>query len=336
MKAEGTVLGRLRFRWAIAAFGSLGIAGVLVVVIARMSMPEYRPPLGARPHDIDGLRLWAVDEGTSAPAQAVLLLHGTPGSIDDWAPVRDILRQRYRVLTVERPGMGFSDPPQTIDEYRLAAHADRIYRLLRRLRVRKPIVVGWSYGGGVALRMAVDHPDFVAGLVHLCGVAPGFVRVFRSGAHAQLVRAGGVLEWPLIGRVLSDWVIPAALAVTDPGIWLRQQFGPDWSRVPPGWIDRRVQVLQLPFVLRSSRRELINLGADLEALRPRLAEIRQPTWVVSCELDRLIPGSVGDELVQALPNAEKIVVPGAGHSFHLARAAELATIVDGLAVQLER
>lgn len=323
-----------RPRWATAALCGVGVAGALLVIGLRLRIPEHPPPLGAQPHDIDGLRIWAVDEGPGDASQTVLLLHGTPGSIDDWSPVRSILRRRYRVVTVERPGMGVSDPPRGVDEHRLGIHADRIYRLVRQLGVRNAIVVGWSYGGGVALRMTVDHPDFVAGLVHLCGVAPGFIHMFRYGPHAAFVRAGALLELPIVGGVLSDWIIPVALSVMDPGIWLRRQFGPDWAHVPRDWVDRRVRMLQSPSVLRSSRRELVHLSADLEALHPRLTEIRQPTRVVSCELDSLVPRSVADELTRALPNAEQIVVAGAGHSFHLVRAAELVAIVDELAAGL--
>lgn len=58
---------------------------------------------------IDGLTLHAIDEGPTDAARTVVLLHGTPGSIDDWVPVRETLRPGYPVVTPERLGMGWAD-----------------------------------------------------------------------------------------------------------------------------------------------------------------------------------------------------------------------------------
>jgi pimeloyl-ACP methyl ester carboxylesterase len=265
----------------------------------------------------------------------VVLLYGTPGSIDDWAPVRDELRGRYRVVTVERPGMGWSDPPPTAAEYSLGTHAARIASVLAQLGVRAPILVGWSYGGAVALRMAVDRPELPAGVLHLCGVAPGFVDALRRSRHARLVHAGVLLELPVLGRWISEWIVPPLLSLVGAASWLAPQFGPDWPRVPSHWVARRLRSLQTRHALRSSRRELVNLSADLAALGPRLGEIRHPVRVVVCELDNLVPGRLSDHLVATLPDARKVTVPGAGHSFHVVRPGELGQVIDAFAAELE-
>jgi pimeloyl-ACP methyl ester carboxylesterase len=295
---------------------------------------RHGPPDGARPYPIDGLDLYAIDEGPPDPIRTVVLLHGTPGSVADWTPVRIHLRDRYRVVTVERPGMGWSASPVTAGEYSLGRHAARIHRLLARLRIEAPILVGWSYGGGIALRIAADQPQDVAGIVHLCGVGPGLVEGFRHRSRVYAVRVGALLEAPVMGALLARWVVPAALGALDPARLLRAQFGSDWPLVPPDWIDGRMRVLRRPNVIRNSRREVVNLPADLAALRPLLPTIRRPMRIVTSELDHLIPAGVGDELVRVLPDAVQIRVAGAGHGFHIVRPERLAAVVDELAAAI--
>jgi pimeloyl-ACP methyl ester carboxylesterase len=224
--------------------------------------------------------------------------------------------------------MGWSESPASSAEYALGPHAERTFQALSRLGVRDPIIVGHSYGGAVALQLAADHPTFPAAVVHLCGVGPDLIGSAPWHRHALLVRAGLVLEVPVLGHVMSGWIIPAFLGVVDPTLWMRGQFAGDWDDVPAAYIDRHVRGLQMPRQLRNARREAAWLPADLDALAGRLSSVRAPVVVVSCEDDNMVPVSVGDALVAELPRTTRVVLPQAGHNVHVSRPDDVVDIVE--------
>lgn len=111
----------------------------------------------------------------------LLLLHGSPGSISYYAGRMSdsSIRNRFRVIAVDRPGYGYSgfgDPEPSIE-----LQAAMIRPLIDSLQkpVRPVIIAGGSYGASVACRIAMDYPELVDGLV-LTGpsLGPGLERYY--------------------------------------------------------------------------------------------------------------------------------------------------------------
>lgn len=101
----------------------------------------------------------------------VLLVHGSPGSSDamlDYLADTSLRRQAL-LVTVDRPGFGYSDFGKT--ERSLKQQAQQLRPLLEKFRATggKAILVGHSYGGPLIVRMAMDFPDLVDGLVIVAG-----------------------------------------------------------------------------------------------------------------------------------------------------------------------
>jgi pimeloyl-ACP methyl ester carboxylesterase len=99
-------------------------------------------------------------------APLILFIHGSPGSWEAFAGfLQDAsLTARARLLAVDRPGYGGSEPGQPLPS--LAAQAERLTWLLKaEAGGRKAIVLGHSLGGPIAAQLALDHPELVAGLV---------------------------------------------------------------------------------------------------------------------------------------------------------------------------
>jgi pimeloyl-ACP methyl ester carboxylesterase len=101
---------------------------------------------------------------TGNPAgQKVVFIHGSPGSAQEWAPLLSRApRDQYRIA-VDRLGFGESAVEEPV--VTLADHAGALAPLLDVGDGRKSILVGYSYGGPVALRAALDMPEHVAGIV---------------------------------------------------------------------------------------------------------------------------------------------------------------------------
>lgn len=99
--------------------------------------------------------------------QTVLLIHGSgPGvtSYANWRLVIPALAEKFRVIAPDMVGFGYSDRPENI-EYSLQTWADQVVGLMDTLGIEKASLVGNSFGGSIALRVAAQHPGRVDKLV---------------------------------------------------------------------------------------------------------------------------------------------------------------------------
>lgn len=115
--------------------------------------------------DVNGIRLWYEEHGSGTP---LVLLHGGIGSGEMFAPILPSLTTHRRVITVDLQGHG-----RTGDVDRPLRHetlADDVAELLDHLGVDRADLMGYSLGGAVAVRTAIQHPRLVRRLV--CVSAP--------------------------------------------------------------------------------------------------------------------------------------------------------------------
>ncbi len=274
-------------------------------------LAEFDPPAGAVRYPISRTELYAIDEGSGE--RSIVLIHGAGGSIDDWSSLRSRLRKSFRVITVERPGNGWSGPyPSEPDDY-LAENAALVGELLERLDVHHSVIVGWSYGGAVALRLAADYPSLAAALVHLCGMGPGY-DPYQSSVGIAL-RFGELLDVPALGPLFDSSLRPGLIALLPRSRWMEVQYGPSWTALPEATLERTLLGMLRPKL--SAVRETRHVQEDLARLAPRLPGVVQPTLIISGTLDSVIPTHVGENLEASLPNAERVVLPGARHAHHV-------------------
>jgi hypothetical protein len=131
--------------------------------------PDAKPhSLEMRSVAVNGFALNYVSAGTGRP---VVLIHGNPGSHHDFTlSVVERLAQRYHVLAFDRPGHGHSERPISI-ETTVEVQAEVIRDALRKLAIDKPLLVGHSWGGSVALAAAVEYASELSGIVLLAPAA---------------------------------------------------------------------------------------------------------------------------------------------------------------------
>jgi pimeloyl-ACP methyl ester carboxylesterase len=245
-------------------------------------------------------RLASIDRGEGP---AALLVHGQPGLGSDWDEVAAQLAESNRVLVPDRPGYGRTGG----EAVGMAGNAEALVRLLDDKGVERATVVGHSFGGGVALAMAMRHGHRVGALVLVCSV----------GTRHSLRPYDRVLGLPLLGEGLafagwetSRWLLPA----------LRRRS----SRLPPN-VRSWVRALSPPAVASADARgggdaawrsfvtEQRALLAETPALEAGLSSVRAPAVVVAGRRDRLVPAPATAELARAIPGAELVWVPGVGH-----------------------
>ena len=124
---------------------------------------DEKPEIGATA-DANGIKTNYLEGGKG---DAVVLIHGSgPGvtAYANWRPVLPALAENFRVLAPDMVGFGFSERPANI-EYGLQTWADQVVGLMDTLELPTAHMVGNSFGGAIALRIAAQHPDRVGKLV---------------------------------------------------------------------------------------------------------------------------------------------------------------------------
>ena len=144
---------------------------LLALLAACASTP---PPPGASPIEGADLLTWSAATGRVFGVRAgdpagrrVILVHGTPGSWDNWQTYLEAPPPGLELIAYDRPGFGSSEPARAVPS--LAAQAAALEPLLVERDGRWPVLVGHSMGGPVIARAASDYPERVGALVVLAG-----------------------------------------------------------------------------------------------------------------------------------------------------------------------
>ena len=156
-----------RFIPRLAAVGGLtaALSGCFSAPYTRGTVYELFP-VAPRPTDasyrVGSSRVHFVEEN-GGPGR-IVFIHGSPGDWQGWAPLmrNPQLRSQAAMLAPDRPGWGRSDYGHVVPG--LEAQAELLRPLLGE-GTRRTLLVAHSYGGAVALRMALDHPQAVSGLL---------------------------------------------------------------------------------------------------------------------------------------------------------------------------
>lgn len=114
---------------------------------------------------VDGIRIFYREAG-NPDAPTILLLHGFPSSSHMFRTLMPKLAGRFHLIAPDYPGMGFSDaPPAASFKPSFDSVAEITEKLVAQLGVNRMIVYEQDFGGPVGMRLAVRHPDWIAGLI---------------------------------------------------------------------------------------------------------------------------------------------------------------------------
>ncbi len=115
--------------------------------------------------DVDGLKIFYREAGP-ADGRAVLLLHGFPSSSHMYRDLIPALADRYRVIAPDYPGFGLSSfPDRGAFSYSFEAFARIVSRFTKKIGLDRYTLYIQDYGAPVGLRLALMHPERVAGLI---------------------------------------------------------------------------------------------------------------------------------------------------------------------------
>jgi 2-hydroxy-6-oxonona-2,4-dienedioate hydrolase len=246
----------------------------------------------------DGVRTRVVDAGP-ADAPPVVLLHGTGGHWETFAPNLPALSQDYRCIAIDMIGNGFTDKPDY--DYEISVYVRHVLGVLDALGIRRASFIGMSLGAWAAARVAVDHPNRVDRLILMSPA--GLVATASNMARIRAERTRAVEDpsWESIHAVFEHLIADEKNRIPDI-IALRQAI----YRLPAtrDTIDRLL-ILQDP---DARDRNLIT--------EKEWESIEAPTLVVASGKDHGEYQSTARQVARLIPNADVLEMSEVRHWPH--------------------
>lgn len=260
-----------------------------------------------------------LQQGETGPT--VLMIHGASANARefDWT-LAPKLAETHRVLMMDRPGHGHSE--RLNDAETLAIQAQQAAGVLRQLAPgEKAIIVGHSFGGAVSLRLALDHPELVDGLVLLAPVSHDW----GGGGEAWYNKYA---SHALLGPLFTQLVPIVGPSQVKNGI--NNVFSPKMA--PDGYFESSaIGLLFRPSNFAANAKDVNALRGELAGQQDRYNEITVPTVVFSGALDTVIspPLHVG-KLKHQIDGLELVKLGDGGHMPHHAFGDDVAATVRRL------
>lgn len=266
--------------------------------------------------DVDGMQTHLRDEGPRNDPQPIVLLHGTSASLHTWDGWAAALKGTHRVIRMDLPGFGLTGPTPN-GRYDMATYTHFVGALLDKLDVKQAVIAGNSFGGYVAWKMAVDHPDRVSKLI--------LVDAAGYDYKAQSVPIGFKLaQYPSLKPLLAN-LLPRSMIESS----VRNVYG-DPSKITPELIDRYYEL-----TLRAGNREALvarfsqSKGGEFESQIPL---VKQPTLIIWGGHDHLIPPDNAARFQHDITGSRLAVFDKLGHVPHEEDAtATVAAVIPFLA-----
>ena len=246
--------------------------------------------------------VYAFSNDAPAGAPTLVMLHGFTGSKENWYPVAERLRGRYRLLILDLPGWGESERKPGAD-YGFVAQSERVAAFIdqvARRRGKRPgeiVLLGHSMGGGIAALTAARHPQLVdrVGLLNAAGVR------FTENQFGLDVLAGknpfSVDDRDSLRRYIDT-------------VFHRDEAKP-W--IP--WPASRGLIAYRRDAATFEQSVLDSIGRGPESFAPgeAAADIRQPVLLLWGRQDIVIDASAMDLYAARMPQATKVLVDDCGH-----------------------
>ena len=268
--------------------------------------------------EVDGVRLHYSDRGRGTP---VILIHGNTVTGDDYntSGLADLLLEHNRVIIFDRPGFGHSERPRG-RLWTAKRQADLLHKALQQLGVKRPVVVGHSWGAIVALAYAARHQAETAGVVALSGYYFWTVR-----PDVLLV---GLAALPGVGDALRYTVAPLLNWLVMPLI-KRGLFSP--GAVPPRFAaEFSTGMAVRPSQIRATAEDGALMIPGALSLRGDYKTLRLPVVIMAGDGDRVVFARRAEQLRAAISGSVLHVVPGAGHMIHHQATRQVANAVTAV------
>ncbi|HXC50266.1 MAG TPA: alpha/beta hydrolase [Candidatus Limnocylindrales bacterium] len=302
---------RIAIRIVSAVLLIVVLLGVAVSIAGMVYRPQAAIPSGFAGSyvDVAGIPLRVVQEGSG---RDILMIHGSPGILEDFdAQARD-LRTSFRVTRYDRPGQGFSGDT---GNYSIRDNARVALALIEKLGLTNTIVVGHSYGGATALALGEMKSPRVAALVILDSAAYTSIRAVNPLFRFLRLPAFGVGMARMVrgtteGKVRES--IPAEFKAGAP---------------PENFLSVRAPIYSEPKVVHAMANEHWDSTAELALLSPHYAEIDVPVYIVA-QRDDAARSAQAERLQREVAHGNLTLVSPSGHYVQVEQPAAVTEVIQ--------
>jgi pimeloyl-ACP methyl ester carboxylesterase len=254
--------------------------------------------------DVEGHRARYLTAGEGGPP--LVLLHGVGTSSSEWSWVLPDLARNHRVYAVDLPGYdGSYEPP----DYSPTFTASFVNSFLDAVGAKSAVVVGNSFGGLVALHLALSEPARVSALV--LSDSAGLGQAVNPALVALSSPGGGELA-----KTLAKTRLGAAQRSIQRALLL---FSRPW-RISWKWLKDQYKLAQLPNftdATLASLRNAVGATGQREVLLDRLPQLQMPTLIVWGIEDRLLPYSQAKDAIALVQDGSLELISKCGHLPHV-------------------
>jgi len=287
----------------------LSIVILLVMVFAALlafsafiagKVEKALPPRG-KFVDLGGDRIHYVEQGSGPP---IVLVHGLSGNLLNFAYL-DMARlaQSHRVILLDRPGAGYSTRGEN-SSATIFQQAATVAAFIDALKLDRPVLIGHSLGGAVALAVGLNHPASVS---RLGLIAP----LTHTQSEPPEAFRGLMIPSPVMRRVIAN-TLATPLSIRKGPEVLAFVFGPE--PVPKDFRTKGGGLLGLrPRVFYAASSDMLATAEDLPTMESRYATLQMPVDVLYGRQDQILDyRQHGEALKQKIPHATLKLVDG-GH-----------------------
>ena len=247
--------------------------------------------------DLQGLNVHYREVGPADDLIPIILIHGRSSSLHTWEGWVAALKIEHRVISMDLPGSGLTDPDPKND-YSIEADTQFMLRFLNALGVHRCVLVGNSLGGNIAWHVAVTEPLLVDKLVLVD--AAGYAITHRSEPPGFRFARIKSLSW------ITEHFLPRSIIEAS----VRNLFG-DPSRVPTAVVDRYYELSlhagnRIALVQRFAQ---ATPGADVE----RLKTLTMPTLILWGARDKYIPPEYAEQFHRDIDGSQLVMYDDLGH-----------------------
>jgi pimeloyl-ACP methyl ester carboxylesterase len=301
----------------------LGYYAVQTRKIAAMALQRV-PPSG-KFIDVDGNRIHYVEAGQGRP---ILFIHGLGAQFHQFRhPLFARLQGDFHLVALDRPGSGYSDRAAGADAG-VSEQARVIVRFMEKLGLEKPLVVGHSLGGIIALGIAIEHSAAVSGLALLSPytryrdeTAPEFLPlVIRNpwrrwlAAHTTAIPKGLKTAPQVLDYIFGPQAMPA-----------------DYPIAGGGFSGLR------PSHFYASSTDQVSTRKDMLRLQQRYGEIGVPVGIIFGTADRVLDHEAnGIAMRDKVPGLELELVDGIGHMIQFSATDQVEAFIRRMAAKAFR
>ncbi len=247
--------------------------------------------------ELDDVRSPMIEAGPEGATEAVLFVHGNPGSRTDWTELVEAAGDLARAVAIDMPGFGKSELSGDFHPH-VGAYADFIERARTQLGIERVHLVVHDFGGPFGLFWGLQHPDSWASVVLInVGVLPGY----RWHKMARRWRT------PVLGELVQAWIPRSA--------WRRAMQSTNPKGLPPAFVDKMYDDYD-----RTTRRTVLELyratpdpGDAAEQVGEAISKVHEPALVVWGAQDPYIGVQFAERQREFFDVSDVVILDQSGH-----------------------